>query len=131
MQAFTLPSILVAATVALSGCAAIERQETESTESVLAAAGFHMKLADTPEKLAHLETLTQRKLVPHTYKGEVRYVYADAKVCKCVYAGNEAAYQRYQKLALEKRIAEDQRAAAEMNQDAAFNWGMWAWGPGF
>ena len=58
-----------------------------------------MRLADSPAKVDHLKALTQHKLVPHTNKGEARYIYADAKYCKCVYAGDEAAYQRYQKLA--------------------------------
>jgi len=54
-----------------------------------------------------------------------RYVYADAKYCNCVYAGDEAAYQRYQKLALEKQTAEDQLIAVQMNEDAAMDWEAW------
>ncbi|MCF8118993.1 MAG: hypothetical protein K9L83_02180 [Deltaproteobacteria bacterium] len=97
---------------------------------MLSAAGFRIRLADTPEKLDHLKSLTQRKLVQHERNGRVYYIYADARHCKCLYAGNEEAYQRYQKLALDKQIAEDRRMAAEMNEDAAMNWGLWGpWGP--
>ena len=40
---------------------------TQRTEHLLAAAGFEMKLADTPEKLANLSTMTPRRtLVPQT-----------------------------------------------------------------
>jgi hypothetical protein len=54
-------AVVVAVVLGLSsGCATIRRHDTLQTEQMLAAAGFHMKLADTPEKLAHLQTLTRR-----------------------------------------------------------------------
>lgn len=121
---------LICATLMLTACAAIQNREAIETERLLAAAGFRIRLADTPEKLAHLESMTQRRLVQHEHNGTVYYIYADAEQCKCMYAGNEKAYQRYQKLATEKQIAEDRRMAAEMNENAAMNWGMWGpWGP--
>lgn len=107
----------------LAGCAAIEREEAGQTEETLAAAGFQVKPADTPEKMAHLQTLSQHTLVMHPVDGEVRYIYADASYCQCLYAGDEQAYDAYQRLVQERRIA-------EMNEDAAMNWGMWGpWGP--
>lgn len=120
-------AIVVGLGIVMAGCAA----RAIETERLLAAAGFQMKLADTPEKLAHVETLTQRQLVPHQRDDKIYYVYADANYCKCVYVGTAEAYQQYQKLALQKKIAEQQLQAAEMNQDAAMNWNMWGpWGPG-
>ena len=110
--------------VTLVNCAS---QEAKSTEQLLAAADFQVRYADTPQKLAKLETLTQRKLVAHRSDGGVRYVYADAAGCKCVYAGDEQAYQQYQKMAVQEKVADQQEMAAEMNQDAAMDWG--AWGP--
>jgi hypothetical protein len=120
-------TLLLAGT--LAGCAAMEADRARSTESLLAASGFNIKLADTPDKLAHVKTLTQHKLVPHDKDGKVVYVYADATTCQCVYAGTEEDYQRYQQLALQKKIADDQKMAAEMNENAAMNWGMWGPGP--
>ena len=113
-----------------SGCAAIQNQNAMDTERVLAAAGFQMRMADTPEKLTHLKTLTQRNLVAHTYQDKLYYIYADAAYCQCIYVGNEKAYQRYQNLAIKKQIADDQRMAAQMNENASMNWGLWGpWGP--
>ena len=113
----------------LSGCAAIERQEVTDVEQMLSAAGFQMKYANSPDKLAHLQTLTQLKLVPHPEGDKVRYIYADAKYCKCLFAGDDEDYQRYQNLAFQKSLADEQRQAAMMNEDAAMNWGMWGpWG---
>ena len=107
----------------------MEASEARQTEQLLAAAGFKVKLADAPDKLAHAQTLTQHKLVPHEKDGQVYYVYADATTCKCVYWGNEDAYQRYQQLAVQQEIADEQRMAAQMNENAAMNWGMWGPGP--
>ena len=122
---------LVSVAVLLSGCAAIRKSNTLNTERVLSAAGFQMKFADTPEKRAHVQQIDpQRQLGPHTINGELRFVYADMEYCKCVYVGTEAAYQRYQKLALEKQISNQQLQAANANQAAAMNWGGGGgWGP--
>ena len=124
-----MPALAMLGALGLAGCAMMERQEATDVEQMLSAAGFQMKYANTPEKLAHLQTLTQMKLVPHTDGDRTRFVYADAKYCKCVFAGDQDAYQRYQQLALQKSIADEQRQAAMMNEDAAMNWGMWGpWG---
>jgi hypothetical protein len=111
--------------IALAGCAAIEKSKATDTEQLLAAAGFKMKPADTPEKLAHLKTLTQLKVVPHERNGKMYYVYADAAYCQCLYAGNQEAYQRYENLIVTQNIA-------QMNEAASMDWGMWGpWGPGW
>jgi len=113
--------IVIGLGIILAGCAAIQNQKAIEMERLLAAAGFQMRLADTPEKLRHLKTLTQRKLVPHQRDGRVYYVYADSTSCQCLYEGTEKAYQRYRKLALQ----EEQRVAAEMNENAVMNRGIW------
>jgi hypothetical protein len=118
-------AIITVLGIALVGCAAIEKSDATDTEQLLAAAGFIMKPADTPEKLAHLNTLTQLKVVPHDRNGKVYYVYADAADCQCLYAGNQEAYQRYENLTVKQNIA-------EMNEAASMDWGMWGpWEPGW
>jgi hypothetical protein len=98
--------------------------ETQTTQQWLAAAGFDKKVADTPEKLAHLETLTPaRKLVAHSRNGQLYYVYADPAVCKCLYVGTAAQYQ----LLLDKRLENEQlRAGQEQLEDGGILWGLWA-----
>ena len=101
----------------------VETSEAEDTEQVLAAAGFQMKVATTPEQMANLEKLSQRKLVIQEQNGQTRYVYADAQDCKCVYVGSERNYDEYQRLSVKEQIAED-------NADAPLNWNGWGpWGP--
>jgi hypothetical protein len=118
---------LVALGLSLTGCAAIRTHQTAETEQVLAAAGFQMKPADTPAKLAHLQTLTPRQVVRSTRDGQVHYVYADPETCRCLYVGDEQRYQRYQELSLQKQIADEQLSAAQANRNASMTWG--AWGP--
>jgi hypothetical protein len=101
-----------------SGCATIEKENATDTERTLTAAGFQMQTANTPEQHAHLQTLTQRKLVKHEKDGEPVWIYADATYCNCLYAGSEKAYQEYSKLSIQQEIAEE-------NEDAAMDWGMW------
>ena len=118
-------AVITALGIALAGCAAIQKSDSTNTEQMLAAAGFKMKLADTPAKLAHLNTLTQRKLISHERDGKVYFVYADADNCKCLYAGNQENYQSYEKLSMKQNIA-------EMNEDAPMDWGMWGpWNEGW
>lgn len=117
--------VVAALAAAVAGCTMIRKGQAREREEMLAAAGFEMKPADTPEKFAHLQTLAQRKLVPYTREGKVYYFYADALFCKCMYVGDERAYQKYQQLAIEQRIADEEREAAAMNEQAAMDWGMW------
>jgi hypothetical protein len=72
--------IIVAAIliVVLAGCAANPEQKAQEMEHLLIAAGFQMKLADTPQKLEHLKTLNQLKFIRHQREGKVNYFYADA-----------------------------------------------------
>ena len=114
---------LVALGLSVTGCAAIRAHQTVETEQVLAAAGFQVKPADTPEKLAHLQTLTPRKVVRYTRDGQVHYVYADPETCTCLYVGDEQRYQKYRELSLQKQIADEQLSAAQANRDASMNWG--------
>lgn len=112
----------------LAGCTTLA-EKAQKTEQTLAASGFQIKLGTTPEQLAHIQSQTQMQLIPHEKDGNIYYVYADAQNCRCLYWGNEQAYQRYQQFALEKEIADEQRQAASMNQSASMNWGMWGGGP--
>ena len=102
----------------LAGCAAIQRSEARDKEQLLAAAGFQAKPADTAEKLANLKAMPPRKLVSQAKDGNFVYSYADPDYCQCLYVGGPKEYAAYQRLAVEKEIAEEQ-------QEAAMDWGMW------
>jgi len=123
--------VLAAVVIALGGCATIRRHETLDTEQVLSAAGFQMKLSDTPEKLASLRALPPQRLVPQEREGRLYYVYADPEVCRCLYVGTEPQYQEYQRLALQKRLADEELMGAQNDLYGTMNWGLWGPWPWF
>jgi hypothetical protein len=105
-----------------------DRWTTETTEQLLAAAGFDQKLADTPEKLANLEMLTPaRKLAPQVRDGRLYYVYADPDLCKCLFVGSAAQYQQ----ARQKQLANDQLIAIQDHLSVPILWGLWGDWPGY
>lgn len=89
---------LAAALIALSGCAAIERQEAADSEELLRAAGFQVLPANTPAREQKLKELRPRQVFARSENGERRYVFADPDNCRCLYAGDEAEYQKLQQL---------------------------------
>lgn len=127
----TLTAALAA--MIISGCASTANQDSMDTERRLSAAGFQMKLADTPEKVAHLKFLAERRLVPTTLDGQTVFVYADAVACKCVYVGSQANYQEYERLTIQQNVVDEQHATAEeadmaAETNAQMNWDLWgAW----
>jgi hypothetical protein len=88
---------------ALAGCSTTKSLHVLETEHFLIAAGFQMQLADTPEKLEHLKTLTQKKLITYQRDEKIYYVYADVASCKCLYEGTEEDYLRYKDLLHRKK----------------------------
>lgn len=117
--------LAVVALLVSTGCAAIQKSEAMGTERKLAAAGFQMKFATTQAQIAKTASLPQYKLTPSPGPdGATRFVWADATDCKCVYVGTEAAYDRYRRLEMEQRIAENEEAAS-MDWDGWGAWGPW------
>jgi hypothetical protein len=112
----------------LAGCAMIEKQETKSTEQLLSASGFDIRPADTPDKLASLQAMKQRKLVRRQDKdGQLQFLYADVGLCRCLYVGDQQDYQQYQKLAVRQQIAiADQEAALDESLDSPWAYDWWA-----
>ncbi len=129
-SAWRFTAVLAAMLLVAAGCAG---DPVPETEQMLAAAGFQMEPADTPERQAELASLPPHRVLAQSLQvggtPAVGYVYADPDHCHCLFVGDAKAYQSFQQLALQKRIADEYLQAATLNQDAAFNWGHW--GPGF
>jgi hypothetical protein len=114
--------VLAVVGLMLAGCSI--PQNVARMEALMIKAGFQVRRADTPERLEHLKTLAPLKIVRHDREGTPHYVFADPDGCQCVYVGNEAAYQRYQKLAQESQAAAVQKIA-EANPGDTMRWGVW------
>jgi len=93
--------------IALGGCTAMRRDRAPETTSLLTQAGFKVLQADTPERVAKLNTLTPYKVVPWKRKsGGTVYAYAEPDPCKCVYVGSPKQYARYRQLLSAEQAAE-------------------------
>ena len=111
--------------IALAGCTAMQNKRAAKTEDVLFKAGFQKVVADTPEKLAHLKTLPQKKMVSHQHKEDIRYIYADATLCKCMYVGDRDAYQSYKHILLEKEVKGHEHADGGAPGYEQMDWDLW------
>jgi len=117
----------------IAGCAAIKESRAKETERMLSAAGFTIKLADTPEKLANLKVLTQEKVFQFEKNGTNFYVYANAHEER-LYVGSVKEYNEYKELKHQKQvsknnIADARNALMEANAEADYagrmDWGLW------
>ncbi len=104
------------------------QQRAENREDLLAAAGFTVRPANTPARVASLRSLPPNRLVQQTRGSTVSYVYADPLVCACLYVGDQAAYGRYRQEVFQRRLAEEQAMTAQMNQ---MDWDYGPWGGPF
>lgn len=108
----------LAGAMLLAGCASMG---SSNTESLLTAAGFRVKTPQTPKQQQIYAALPAYQVERATVNGQVFYVYKDEKA-GVAYVGREQEYQRYQQLAIQQQIAQNQIMAAEMEQQAALDW---------
>jgi hypothetical protein len=97
-------------------------------EDKLAAAGFVVLIANTPERQAMLTRLPIDQFVIRQNGSNTHYVYADPIVCGCLYVGTQQAFEQYQANQQMANLANQEQMVAQMYEDGAWSWG--AWGPG-
>lgn len=118
----TLAAVAVLAT---AGCA---QEVISQRENMLAAAGFRVQPANTPERIQSLQALPPNRFVLQDMNGRQVWVYADPVLCKCLYVGAPENYQAYHQLAFQQRLADQQLEAAQLTY-SGFGWGPWGpWG---
>jgi hypothetical protein len=115
--------LIIAAGLLLTGCQSTQ-QSVQSKEDLLAAAGFTIKPANTPARLAAMKRLPPHKFVQQTNAGNVVWVYADPTICQCVYFGDQTAWSNYRAMVFAKQLANEQQMTAIINQNA-FDFGPW------
>ncbi|WP_428486594.1 hypothetical protein [Rhodopila sp.] len=126
-----MPSLLLTSVLALTACATPQERVSQREDS-LAAAGFIVRPANTPERQDMLNRLPPHRFLQRPHGDTVNYVYADPLVCDCLYVGSQTAFNRYQQYVQQKRLADQQETTAQLYSDGAWNWGGWGpWGPGY
>jgi hypothetical protein len=122
-------------TIAVIGCGlllaacASQQERASAKDDMLSAAGFTILPANTPERRLELQTLPPNKVVQKAQGDKVVFLYADPYACGCLYIGDQAAWNTYRKQQFEANLAREQQMTAQMNEQAAWDWGPW--GPGW
>lgn len=115
-----LPLLALTLVALAAGCS------TTDTENLLSAAGFTIVPATTPQQEAEVNTLPPGKVTLVQRSGTNYYVFPDHAKNQ-LYVGQSTQYQEYQRLRLQKQLAEEQLSAAQMNSTTAFTtWGPWS-----
>jgi hypothetical protein len=109
----------------LVGCAtAPSGSSTSSQGDLLAQAGFKAHAPNSPQKLAYIKTLPAKKVVVNQYQNKPLYLVCTDPDSKQCFLGDQAAYDRYQQLAIQQSISEDERNVHEQRWDPEA-WQMW------
>jgi hypothetical protein len=106
--------------IALVGCASapsVSPVASKSQTDLLQDAGFKAYTAKTPQHTAYLNTLPAKKVVSNQYQGKVLYLVCPDPGSKQCYLGDKAAYQRYQQMAIQQSLSEDQHKVSEDRWD--------------
>ena len=117
--------LIAAISAALAGCGSIQpppptpEQQAEQLEPMLAAAGFRMLPADTPERQKQLASLLPMQVLYYVGKtGKLHYYMADPSYCKCMYIGSEENYQQYEKMKLNQQFQAKEGEVSRENLEA-------------
>ena len=71
----------------------------DDIEVLLSEAGFVRHMADSPEKMERIMSEVQRKVIPvQEEEGQIYYLYADAVFCRCLYVGDEKAFDLFERM---------------------------------
>jgi hypothetical protein len=97
----------------------------QNKEDMLAAAGFTLVPANTPQRQTSLRSLPPHKFAHRVRNGAVVFIYADPTICDCLYVGNQAAYDHYRQNVFAKNLADEQQMTAQINDEGEWD----GWGP--
>lgn len=124
MDKLTVGLIAAALAATLAGCASAMQQTANQQGELLMAAGFSMKPANTPEKMSRLRRLPLYEVGVRSKGDQPVYYYADPNHCRCLYLGNEANYQTYRRLLIERNMYSGSVAVTPQDIEAEAEWGV-------
>jgi hypothetical protein len=122
-----LTCLWTAAVLALgvAGCVS-PQQQVGQKEDLLAAAGFQVRPADSPHRVAAMKRLPPNKFVTRIRDGNPVYLYADPLDCNCVYFGTQQNWDAYKQEMFAKQLADEAQMTAILSQEE-WDWGPWGY----
>ena len=121
-------TVLIILSMLISGCAFQQTRvglRPSDMERMLSASGFVRNPADSPEKMAEVDSLPQRKVFPQPEGDEIYYVYADSTYCRCLYVGDGLAFARFEELIREENYSRGQCIDDRLRQRSEQAWQAW------
>jgi hypothetical protein len=101
----------------LMGCATGPSASGAPTQAaLLQQAGFIQHTAQD-KHVAYIHTLPAKKVVLNQYQNKALYLVCTSPESNTCFLGDQAAYQRYQQLAIQNAVSEDQRNVHEKRWD--------------
>ena len=79
----------------VQGAHAQTKPQQQSLDRNLEIAGFVMREANTPQRMARLKTIPSHRFVSRTRDGQRYYLYADPTDCRCVFVGGQKAFDTF------------------------------------
>ena len=110
--------------ICLAACASTT---SSNTKSLLSAAGFSVKTPETAKQKELYAAAKSYKVHRISANGKTMYAYKDAKTGTAL-IGDEASYQRYEKLSIQQKLTRQQYQAAQMEREMSMGW-YGAYGP--
>lgn len=107
-------SVLAGAALLAAACADTGAA-VSAKEDMLAGAGFVMKKADTPARMATLKALPPHQFVQRGSNSRTTYLYGDPTLCGCIYVGDQNAYDRYRQQMTARQTATDAQIRAVLS----------------
>ena len=120
-------AVLTATLVAFSGCAAVQRQESDDAAAMLKSAGFTANPTADVGKRFDVAGLPAQQIVARNAAGDTVYLYSDPYECQCVYVGGVNEYAELQRLRA-GRIADHEKAVQQIQAESDSRLGG-AWKP--
>ena len=109
--------------LAIAGCGATP---TAQEGDMLAAAGFQVRVADSPHRVAQMKQLPSSRFVTRVRNGQKVYLYSDPHACNCVYLGSQQNWDAYQQQLAARQMAKEEEISAAESQ-AEWDFGAWGW----
>jgi len=123
-------AVFLSAVAALAACQT-QQQIVTQHEDNLAAAGFIIRPANTPERKAMLSRLPRTVLSSGEGRHHSLYLCRPAGLWLSV-CGIAASFGQYKRDQQQQHLADEQQMTADSYSDAAWNWDAWGpWGPGY
>jgi hypothetical protein len=108
----------------LVGCASAPSGSSTPTQAdLLKQSGFRFH-SDQDEHVAYIKTLPAKKVVLNQYQDKPLYLVCTDPDSKTCFVGDQAAYERYQQMAIKQAISDDQLKVQEHRWDPEA-WNMW------